>query len=206
MMLRFSYFALFLSIVLLLAIGCSGGGANPVLPGAEMGTDPPGGDITPPVIPEDTARVPAQPDGEPTLQRVLWGVWDITFDPATGEVTIIPARVGDKHYNVTGFVTPPACPDCIGITIEGYNPDGWVYDILVSLKNPTALTGYDVRGTLFIGDETDIRKLVNVDDYTELFDNSTPPDRNPFKVFAVDEPGRKFIPGAVHQVLLTLCL
>ena len=204
---RFTHFALILSLVIFLAIGCSGGGANPMLPGSDMLTSPPDGNITPPgdtsqpVIPDDVPRVPAQPGNEPTQQRVVWGIFDISFDPNTYEVSITPIRVGDKHYNVTSFVTPPACPDCIGITIEGFNPDGWVYDILVSLKNPTAITGYDVRGTLLVGDETDNRKLVNADEYTELFDSNIPPNRNPFKAFATTEPGRAFAPGKVHQVM-----
>jgi len=199
-MLRLTHFALILSVVIFLAIGCSGGGANPVLPGSDTGT-PPAVDISQPVTPDEIPRIPALPDEEPTRQRVVWGVYNISFDPNTYEVTITPIRVGDKHYNVTGFVTPPACPDCIGITVEGYNPVGWVYDILVSLRNPTALTGYDVRGTLLVGDETDIRKLVNADEYTELFDSNIPPNRNPFKAFATTEPGRVFAPGKVHQLL-----
>ncbi len=149
-------------------------------------------------------RETSAPGGDSASQRVTWGVYELAFIPEEMKVVAIPARAEDAHYNVTGFVTPPACPDCIGVFIEGYNPDGWVYEIRVTLKNPTNLTGYDVRGTLLIGGASDPRKLMNADEYTELFDNSDPKDRNPFKVFAADQPARKFPPGLVYEVIYNI--
>jgi len=133
--------------------------------------------------------------------HIIWGIWNITFDPSSNSVTILPSRNLEAHYNLTKYVTPPECDDCLGITVTGFNPDGWVYDVKVSLRNPTQIAAYDVRGTLLIGAPTDKRRLVNADEFTELFDDSDPPDRNPFKAFATDQPGRKFLPGAIHEVL-----
>lgn len=153
----------------------------------------------------DNPNTAAAPMDEPA-QRILFGIWDIDFDPISEFVSVIPSRNIEAHFNVTNYVTPPQCDDCLGITIEGFNPDGWVYDIKVTLENPTPLTAYDVRGTLLIGAEGDNREIINVDDYTELFDDTTPPDRNPFKVFATDQPGRVYMPDAIHEVLYQISI
>lgn len=181
-----------LSIGILLVIvfitGCSGG------TGALQPSSPeiPGGSST---IPEEH-----QPAKDENSQRVVWGVYDITFDPVENTALITPSRDAAKHFNVTSFVTPPNCNNCVGVFVEGYNPDGWVYDIRVTLKNPFTLTGFDVRGTLLIGGDSDTRRMVNADEYTEMFDDTLPADRNPFKVFATDMSMNIFTPGSTHEV------
>jgi len=192
-MFRIKSFGIFILVAaLVIMCGCSSGG-SPVLPDTNTGTL--GGGFSLPQKDSDTT----QNDQEPS--RVIWGIYSLTFDPVRQEVTATPLKTGDKHYNVTAYVTPPACPNCLGITVIAYHPAGWVYDCDVSLMNPTQLTAYDVRGTLLIGGPTDKRKLVNADEYTTLFDASTPPNKNPFMAFATDQPGRKFLPKAIHKTL-----
>ncbi len=131
--------------------------------------------------------------------RVIWTAFDFNIDPATLDVEIVYPRIGEGHYNVTGFLIPPNCDDCIKVHVTGFDPVEKVYTIIVSLKNPTDLTGYDVRGTLLF-DSGDPRMLVNVDDYTKLFDDDDPADINPFKVFAAALTKRQFTPGMIHDV------
>lgn len=182
------YMIVLISAAIFVLVGCSS-------TGSAVSPDPPS---------ENVSKDAAVPIVEQELQRVIWGAYNLAYDPESNEISAIPVRDLSMHVNVTGFVTAPACPDCLGLFIEGYNPVGWVYDIRVTLRNPTQLTGYDVRGTLLIGHDTETRKLINPDEYTKLFDNSDPADRNPFKAFATGQPGRKFLPDATHEVLFQI--
>ncbi len=167
-------------------MGCSGSGGDPVMTGEPIET---------PVS-----------EHEGPSERVILGAFEIGFVNDSNSLSIEPLRDLAAHYNVTQYITPPNCEDCLEMIVTGFNPDGWVYDVLVSLRNPTLLDVYDARGTLLIGTGSDSRKLVNADEYTELFDNSTPPDRNPFKVFATDQPQRKFEAGATHEILYKISI
>ncbi len=42
----------------------------------------------------------------------------------------------------------------------------------VTLKNPTPLKAYDVRGIAFIGEDGFGRELVNADNYTTIYDTN----------------------------------
>jgi len=147
------------------------------------------------VSPELEASYGSAPSGVSDGGRVIWAVFDFLIDPDTLDVQIIPPREASPHYNVTSFLLPPNCSDCVKIGIIGIDFATHTYNIKVKLRNPTALDGYDVRGTLRFF-SFDNRELVNPDDYTKVFDDSTPADINPFKVFAKTEPLRKFAAGA----------
>jgi len=127
--------------------------------------------------------------------RVMWAVFDFLIDPDTLDVQILSPREASPHYNVTSFLLPPNCSDCVKISVIGVDFIQHIYSIKVILRNPTLLDGYDVRGTIRFF-SFDKRELMNPDDYTKVFDDSMPPDINPFKAFAKTEPKRKFASGA----------
>ena len=85
----------------------------------------------------------------------LWGEYLITLrdvDDESGRLTgvedwdITPLRTAENHFDVSAFVKPPACKDCVKIQPVGMKPGSPKTEITatVFLKNPTKLTGYDV--------------------------------------------------------------
>ena len=156
-------------LLLLLAIGCSGGVTGPVSPPIE------------PVA------------GACESNRVLWGLWDISFDTEALTVDVMPVRNAGAHFDFTGMLIPPECDDCISIYITSFDEDTRILIAYVSLKNPSSITGYDVRGIL----HTDVagHELLNVDDWTGLWDIPGGGEINPFMAFAKDKWKRAFPAG-----------
>jgi hypothetical protein len=103
---------------------------------------------------------------------------------------IVPLREIEFHVNVKGFLIPPNCYGCIQFSIVSFDTVTRIFDINVTLKNPTYLTGYDVRGILIANDTG--HEMVNADDYTKLYDDNNPADINPFKAFDSDDYNRAF--------------
>jgi hypothetical protein len=126
--------------------------------------------------------------------HVIWGYYQFYIDLEAQTVEVVPARQADKHANVKAYVTPPACMDCLKVQPTGPYKNN-VLPIDVTLRNPTPLTGYDVRGILLSDDEG--AYLINPDNFTDLFDNGGPININPFKAFAKEETNRAF--GADQQ-------
>jgi multidrug efflux pump subunit AcrA (membrane-fusion protein) len=87
------HIALTLSIMALLAMGCSGRGTE---------------SATAPDVP-DLSTVAGSADS----QRMLWGMWNIHFDTAELTATIEPIRNAKAHFNITDMLLPPACDDCL---------------------------------------------------------------------------------------------
>lgn len=110
-------------VALLMVFGCSGVVDNPANP---VTTSP--------------ERTPSQ-EG-----RVIWGIYQLAFNPADGMVTVLPNRELGKHFNVTQYVKPPECYDCVKIVGSYNNPSAQEWTLGVLLKNPTVMPGYDVRG------------------------------------------------------------
>ncbi len=127
---------------------------------------------------------------ETRVSRILWGIWDIRFDNETMTVEITPARIVEAHWNITPMVTPPACVDCVGIKINSFNQTTRIMDVSATLKNPTAIAAYDVRGILFTDDKG--HRLMNPDDWTAHWDIPGGMNLNPFRAFAKDAPNRQF--------------
>jgi outer membrane protein assembly factor BamB len=191
----------------LLLAGCSGG-AGPITPPDSSGQgDGSALDIMAPSspLPADTTSQETGPrlteqSQPPSMRsdRMLFGIWDITFDPVEDNIVIVPDRSLEMHVNVAPMVLPPKCTDCLKIKVKGINQTTHVYTFDITLKNPTlALTGYDVRGTLMFP-PGDNRELVNADDYTKILDDSNPKDINPFIAYAKTVPLRAFGPGLSH--------
>jgi len=157
-----------LSILLSIIIGCSQG-LNP---------------STPSPVPPDLYN----PENS---GRTVWGIWRMEFDPATATARAVPVHAADFHVDVTHFITPPECTDCLELTTDEFSiPDG-ILDLEASLTNPTTFTGFDVRA--IIRWQTGHIWLDNADDYTTLFDDGGTKTLNPF--IACRRDGRARVPS-----------
>jgi hypothetical protein len=159
-----AYLPLFLALMII--IGCSSNGGNPT-------------EIVAPASPPELAAQTSV-DGQSIL-----GIYSIDVDIATGDVNVIRNRSAEKHWDVTPLLIPPGCPDCFQVAIISISPTEKLVDLRVTLKNPSNLTGFDVRGIILdFGSMT----LLNPDAYTKLFG---PGDINPFIAW-ITNPERTF--------------
>jgi len=156
------------------------------------------GSPTAPPAPDITAPREAGTQG-----HVLWGAWEAVIDRDTLEVVLQPMRMADEHFNVTGFVTPPKCSTCISMQVLDVDFPSSQFSVRVMLRNPTGVTGYDVRGILFISGD---QELLSADNWTELFDIPGDYQRNPFQAFARETYLRKFGGGETHSATYRLYL
>ena len=108
----------------------------------------------------------------------VWGYYTLYIDPESPNVEVVSSRQVTGHLNVKPFVSPPACTDCLLIMPTGPYA-GNILPLDISLKNPKAIKGYDVRGILISNDAG--VGLANADDYTDLFDDGGAVTINPFK-------------------------
>ncbi len=129
-------------------------------------------------------------------QRLLWGLWDISFDIDGMKATVTPSRIAQPHWNITPMISPPACNDCVQVKINSFNPMERILDADVTLINPTTIGAYDVRGIVFTDDAGHL--LVNPDDWTKLWDVPGGMNINPFRAYAKDEPNRYFAGSSSH--------
>ena len=130
----------------------------------------------------------------PDSGRDLWGIYTFALNPESGEIDIIPDRQLSAHFNVTSLLNDPmTCPmqNCITIQLTGKQPGG-IFNIAVTLRNPTTQMAYDVRG-IFV-DKPGQHELTNPDNYTDLWFGKP----NPFRAFAKSAPKRQFPPAAVY--------
>jgi len=140
---------------------------------------------------------PISPDGRPGAvpaatarpaggQTLLWGYYDLMFDPSSGTIEAALSRSAMFTLNATGFLN--AAPGSLQLTMNGITP-GFDYldvDLDVTITHPVDIEGfdgYDVRG-VFIGNGSgkldsneDLRcavpgtdqVLLNADGYTRWF-------------------------------------
>ncbi len=152
--LQFAYLPLLLLLTAII-FGCSSNGPAVI------------GPVSPPV------------PGDPVAQfdqdnHNILGIYTLDVDIASGNVDVVRNREAEKHWNVTPLLLPPECGNCFSVAIIGLDPIAKIVDIRVTLKNPSNLTGYDVRGIILdFGSMT----LLDPDAYTKLFG---PGDINPF--------------------------
>jgi len=172
---------LIILITAMLMLGCSGTGINPVTP-----TDNPGE-----IIP---AYTPVEPDPvrEPVSERVLWGLWNITFEPGEMKFNVEPVRNLQAHFNITNMIVPPVCDDCFSIAVKGFDPVTRILDVDVTLRNPTSIGGKDVRGILHTNGYGHL--ITNPDDWTPFWDMPGGDTINPFIAYSKTDPTRTF-PG-----------
>ena len=156
-------------VALMVIIGCSGAA-----------------DTTQPVVNAPTERTSSS-DG-----RVIWGVYSLAFSPADGTVAIAPNRELEKHYNVTQFVQPPNCYDCVQIVGSIYNPPAQEWTLGVLLRNPNIMPGYDVRG--LVGNVGN-KWLKNADGFMNIYESQ---DMS-YRAFNRTDPARVFWPLTTSQ-------
>ncbi len=151
---------IFLPVILQMIIfsGCGGsGGAGPTDPG-----------LTPDNFPDLTGQTDQA--SEPGSQ-VLWGLYDIYADPASGEIEIVPLRNPMFQVNATRFLQPPDAPiSLISFTVDtGASdiPNGLIVcDITIDHPFPgTKFWGFDTRG-IVMGSPAGAVEIVNQDGYT----------------------------------------
>ena len=179
------YLAGILLLLSVLSMGCSTSHSDPVTSDTPISGSP-------------TLDQVLTPSGnsESDAGRFLWGIWNLSFDPATTEVMVEPAREGAAHFDITEMLIPPECGDCLKVEITELHMAKKYLRAKVSLRNPAILTGYDIRGILITEDES--LRLINADSYTALWDDGGLITINPFKAFATDWPNREVLPGTAH--------
>ena len=162
-------------ILILSAVGCSTGGN--------------------PSFPVDNQLQPIlQSDGN--SQRIQLGAWFIRYNHDETLLIAEPARVASAHYEITDYLLPPSCDDCLIIELLEHDPDENYVKLKISIRNPTSLTVFDVRGIALT--EDDGLRVLNADAYTDLWDDGGQIEINPFRAYANDWPHREILPATAH--------
>jgi uncharacterized protein YkwD len=182
-------------IALLLCFAACSRSFNPVLPPDAKGTE-----NQPSVTDNSILDFTPGSDIDPESEDLsLWAAVNIVLDPSSGKATIEDrsADVALRHYKVSYFLTAPRCTDCISVLNYEMDQEHSVGHVVVSLRNPTELWGYDVRGVIRIPTGNEL-KLLNPDGYTSLFQMPGYISPAPFRTFATTEDGYGFAPGSSH--------
>jgi len=149
------------ALLMILALSCSGSGTNPVTP--------PSGDLNaglqdtsgsnPSPDPALTGSQGVEPGSHEAAGTAVWGVYDIVYDWATGELVVEPIRGAQFAFNITDFLQPPTGnPANLKITINdgSHLMDLGQLTLTVEITHPLSLprlVGFDTMGVL-IGDGT----------------------------------------------------
>jgi hypothetical protein len=158
-----TYTAVFAVVFLCALIGCSQGGA-PTVPGTSE-TSPTGADL-----PKESATT--------APGHHMLGAYSLSFDLENEVVEVVPNREVMAHYDVTPFLLPPHCEDCLWIAIEEHEPEHKRIEIKIHIKNPFNLTGHDIRAILLHNQQGwDIERN---EGYNSLFDDGGAVTINPF--------------------------
>ncbi len=131
------------------------------------------------------------------IERTVLGQWEMVYDEASGQFSATPIRGGENHYNVTAWLFPPACNDCLKIDVISFKPALKYIELNVTLRNPTGFDAYDVRGIVMV--ETPGVGMQYPDAFTDLWDYGGFVTINPFLAYAVDQPKRKFAAKSSHS-------
>lgn len=119
------------------------------------------GPETDPMTPITTGRVAAGDNHQ------IIGAFEVVFDVGTETAEIVWKRVAEGHHNVTRFMQPPQCFDCVIITDASYQPFKEKWSLEIQFRNPKNLTGYDVRAVL--SNPGGNKFLLNSDGITQLY-------------------------------------
>jgi len=174
---RLMFIILILSILFFPTIGCSSSTQEPV---------------TPPIIHPEAGSLP---------ETQLWGLYNISLDPATGEVEVVPLRSEELELNVLKFLEEPG--PGVNLKVSGLKLTPPKAECNVGLRHPFAgmsiYTGFSVRGivltngswtgfsnTDIVMSGTDELRLENADGYTRWM--------NPFE-FPYDGTILNYWPG-----------
>jgi len=167
------FFPLIIAVTAILAISCSG---SPLVP-----------DTSPGSLTSQNITGIAAPSNH------LWGYWDVTIDPVSGTVDVVPLRGAEFKANVTMFLQPPAGKisnlKIFILNMDDYISQGLI-DVEVTLVHPfpglDVYTGFDVKGVFIHDGDTqssydadvvyargeEIARLLNPDGYTRWYNPS----------------------------------
>jgi len=162
--------------------GCSGGSPGPVVPGFDS---------------------PGLTGASDTTGHSIWGAWEFEVNPDTLDVTVQKMRNAEIHFDVTSFLIPPSCVDCINLEVIDVDLSQFLFSVRVILKNPTPVNGFDVRGIVHVKSG---QQLVNADNWTALYDIPDDMLRNPFQAFAKEKASRAFVGGSSGSATYRLVL
>jgi hypothetical protein len=188
---------IWLATFLVLLASCSGGGSGPTAPGVQ------------------TSQAAAVHQADNTM---LWGLWDVTFDPLTKTADIVPIRGAEFTANVTKFMQPPfSMKNLMSVAIDSSSdwPNGYIVcDVTFTHPFPglDQFTGFDVRGVC-IGNGTqsgivdpniqyggpDELRVLNADGLTRWFNPSEFTTYNTILGFT---PGKAGVPGTNFSATL----
>ncbi|MFH1676051.1 MAG: hypothetical protein ABIC40_03415, partial [bacterium] len=144
---------------------------------------------SPPVSPDITKGQNNSADSG----HVLLGFYSVNIDLSGMTAEIVPVRETLDHFNVTKFLFPPYCPDCLKIHVVGIDWGNLNVTAEVTVKNFTkGLTGYDIRGIVYTSSDF---KLLNPYAYTGLYLPPGVVDPCGFRAYETDDPERKIGPG-----------
>lgn len=167
-----------LLVILITFLGCSKGASNAVQPMDSQSDDP----ISSP---------------QPENSRVLLGMYDLTFDPGSQKIDVVPVRTADMHLNVSSYLFPPNCTDCVQYQVIHYFPNAKVANVDIKVKNPTTLNAYDLRGIVY-STTSNPEPLKQADGWTSLYDvpGGNAFNINPFVAFGKRTTDRKLAGNA----------
>ena len=118
--------------------------------------------------------------------RILWGIWQIEIDPASGTATVVPARFSEFHANVRKFLEEGPCVNCVRV-VPPITPTSYGMDVTIAVRHPfpgnTFYHGFDVRGIIMLEGDYSFPNLgflstrvasggwglVNPDGFTSIF-------------------------------------
>jgi hypothetical protein len=170
-------------IFILLAIiftGCSSPAADPVIPGTEA-------------IP---------PSSEPL--RLCLGAYNLLLDPSVPDVTAIPMRSAEKHFNIIPYILPPVCDKCFFPEIIAYDPYGNSYSMKLGLRNYSFYIVYDPRGII---PEAGGFHLINPSGHFKMdYGGPGTPPRYGYIDFDSGHPNRVYYPGTFKEYNLQIAV
>jgi len=162
-------------LFMLISFGCSGGGVAVSSPS----------DV-------DVER-PSQ--GIPQYQ--IWYDGTLSWDESSENLIFIPKRNAEGYHNVWPLINPPNCYDCVTIKITSHDPIGKLLTAEVTLKNPTPLNGFYVRGLVIPHQATSL-EMLNPHYWWKPADFAPGQTPAPFRIFAVEDNQYRFGPYESH--------
>lgn len=176
------------------AASCSGG-ADAITPDPGNGDNPGNGDE--PGNGDDPGNGDEPGDGlvAPPSDHNLFGFAGMRFDPGDGVYVV--DRTPAIHYNLTSELSEPLCPDCIEIETIEIDDVNHIVKLLITLRNPTTATYYDVRGIMVTNEP--FVSLDNPDGYITLFDDGGDIEWNPYYAYCLENDDRSFAPNDITK-------
>jgi len=148
-------------------------------------------------------------------QHILWGFWDVKFNPEVGTFEILPGRNIDAHWNVTSLIKPDKCAGYLTFGNVFYI-DADTLSVTVTISHPFSgnerYDGFDVKGVVLGPSSMEFLSgtisslLKNPDGYTRRWSSGQWAEINPFIDFAIENSDRRFESGGIYsrEILLNL--